>query len=175
MAIKQTTQVGDPIIRAKAKTVKDVNSSVVKKIVGNLVDSMRKHNLVGMAAPQIGESWRIFVTEIRKTKYRKDTELDELRVFINPKIIASSKKKTVGWEGCGSVAEAGLFAKVKRPATVVVEALDENGEKFSLRSKGLLSAVIQHEIDHLNGVLFIDRADITTCMSRKEYLKMRTK
>lgn len=173
MVIKKTTQVGNPVIRTKATPVKKQDKAKVRKVIQDLVDSMREHSLVGMAAPQVGQSLRIFVTEIRKTKLRKSEELDELRVFVNPKITWSSKKKTKGWEGCGSVAESGLFAKVNRPEAVAIEALDENGEKFSLKAKGLLARVIQHELDHLNGILFIDKADSSTAMSRNEYLKIK--
>lgn len=175
MKTQKTTQVGNPIIRSKAKSVKEINSVKIKKVVSNLVDAMRKHELVGTAAPQIGESLRIFVTEIRKTKVRNSQDLDALRVFINPKVVGRSKKQVAGWEGCGSVAEAGLFAKVKRPASVEVTAKDEKGEKFTLKADGLLARVIQHEVDHLNGVIFLDKADTKTCMSKNEYLKMQTK
>ena len=170
MAIKKTTQVGNPIIRAKAKKVADTTSKETKKIIKNLTDSMRKRELVGMAAPQIGESARIFVTEIRKTKHKRKGK-DELRVFINPEITFKSKKKVNGWEGCGSVSCAGLFGVVSRHETVTVEAVNENSEKFELKTSGLLAILIQHETDHLNGIVFTDKADRKTFMSAEEYLK----
>lgn len=177
MILKKATQVGNPIIRRKSKKVIDVTSTKTKKVVRDLVDSMRHHGLVGMAAPQIGENLRIFVTEIRATNTRrkdKNFEIDDLRVFINPKFISVSEKMNKGWEGCGSVAESGLFAKVNRPTTVVVEALDGKGKKFKLEAKNLLARVIQHEMDHIEGIVFLDKADTKTCMSRNEYLKMQT-
>jgi peptide deformylase len=128
-----------------------------------------------MAAPQIGVCSRIFVTEIRETKLRKAhsaNDIDDLRVFINPKVISVSEKTTKGWEGCGSVACADLFAKVERPKEITVEAFDKKGEKFTLTAKGLLARVIQHEIDHLNGVVFTDIADRKTFMSREPYLAL---
>lgn len=175
MTVKKTTQVGNPVIRTKAKQVKRQDSAKTKKVIQNLIDSMREHNLVGMAAPQIGESLRIFVTEIRQTKLRKSDERDALRIFVNPKITWASKKLVKEWEGCGSVAEAGLFAKVARPESVAVEALDGNGERFTLKVNGLLARIVQHEMDHLNGVIFIDRADLSTTMSTSEYLKFKKK
>ena len=178
MIIKSATQVGNPIIRKKSKKVVDVRSPQNKKIIKDLVESMRHHNLVGMAAPQIGANVRIFVTEIRETKLRKTdkkSDVDGLRVFVNPKITFSSDKIVSGWEGCGSVAESSLFAKVSRPESLVVQAFDSNGDKFTLEAKGLLARVIQHEIDHIEGIVFIDKADTKTCMSRNEYLKMQTK
>jgi len=162
-------------MRKKALKVSDYFSKETKKTVCDLIDSMRHHALVGMAAPQIGVCSRIFVTEIRETKLRKAhsaNDIDDLRVFINPKVISVSEKTTKGWEGCGSVACADLFAKVERPKEITVEAFDKKGEKFTLTAKGLLARVIQHEIDHLNGVVFTDIADRKTFMSREPYLAL---
>ena len=178
MIIKNATQVGNKVIRDKAKEVSNPTTKSTQKVVKDLVDSMRHHNLVGMAAPQIGKGLRIFITEIRKTKLRKgvsDENIDPLRIFINPRILSVSKKETKDWEGCGSVASANLFGMVKRPASIVVEALDEKGEKFQLKASNLLARVIQHEMDHLQGIVFADRADTKTYMSRIEYLKLRAK
>ena len=176
MIVKNTTQVGNPLIRKKAKRVADPRAKTTQRIIKNLIDSMQHHELLGMAAPQIGENSRIFVTEIRETKLRKGDSkknIDELRVFINPRILSFSKKEMVGWEGCGSVAFANLFGTVKRSASLVVEAMNENGEKFQIKAKDLLARVIQHEVDHLNGIVFTDRAHTKTYMSKNEYLKYR--
>lgn len=175
MAIKKTTQVGEPVIRAKAKKVSDISSTKTKRVIQNLIDSMRKDDLVGMAAPQIGEGLQIFVTEVRNTKFRDPKDLDPVRVFINPRILSSSKKQVKDWEGCGSVAHAGLFAKVPRSHSVEVEAYNEKGEKFKLKASGLLARIIQHEYDHLQGVLCIDKADLKTLMGREEYLAQKKK
>ena len=132
---------------------------------------MRHYNLVGMAAPQVGENYRIFVSEIRKTTYRKNvTESDSLKVFINPRIVQRSKKQVGGYEGCGSVANAQLFGVVKRSESVVCKALDKNGKPFEVKASGLLARVIQHEIDHLDGVVFLDRVnDMKTLVDVKTY------
>ena len=120
MPIKPTIQLGNTVIRQRAKTVKDISLPKVQKTIKNLIDSMRHDNLVGMAAPQIGKGWRVFVTEIRQTTYRKNiAKGDPLRVFINPKITRSSKKLQSGYEGCGSVAQAGLFGVVKRSQDLI--------------------------------------------------------
>ncbi|MBU2103438.1 peptide deformylase [Patescibacteria group bacterium] len=170
--IRETTQVGNPCIRAKASPA-PVPSAKSRKIVTDLTDSMRHTDLVGMAAPQIGSSVRIFVTEVRRTKVRKPIDLDSLRVFINPEIIHVSKKHALDWEGCGSVAFSGLFGKVRRPVSVTVRAQDIDGAYFELRASGLLARIIQHEIDHLNGILFVDHCSPKTFMSANEYRKMR--
>lgn len=176
MPIKSTTQVGNKIIRSKSKLVVNSQSKATRQIITDLVDSMRHYELVGMAAPQIGRDTRIFVTEIRSTKLRTGKSVrqtDPLRIFINPKIISVSKKEVKGWEGCGSVASANLFGMVKRPTSVTVEALNEKGERFQVQATNLLARVVQHEIDHLNGIVFTDTADPKTYMSKDEYLKIK--
>jgi|ERR1035437_11020 peptide deformylase len=175
MIIKKTTQVGNPIIRKCAKKVLNPKSKKIKRIINNLVDSMIYHDLVGIAAPQIGISLRIFVSEIRKTKIRKNQDLKKdmhkLMMYINPEITQYSKKRVSGYEGCGSVGSASFMGKVSRSQSVTVKAFDNNGEPFQLKAMGLLARVIQHEIDHLNGVVFTDSADPKSYMSRNEYLK----
>lgn len=173
MIIRSVTQVGNPVIRKKSKKVDLIKSPEIKKIIKDLVDTMRSANLVGMAAPQIGINLRIFVTEIRTTTLRKTKDLDSLRVFINPKIISKSKKQVSGFEGCGSVASAGIFSKVSRSSQITVEAFNEKNEKFVVKANGLLARVIQHEYDHLEGIVFLDKGDNKTLMSREEYLKRK--
>lgn len=133
---------------------------------------MRYHNLIGIAASQIGEKLKIFVTEVRKTKYR-NLNTDKFRVYINPKITWLSEKDVVIYEGCGSVAYAKLFSPVKRPEKIIIEAIDENGNKFKLKADGMLSRVIQHEYDHLCGIEFTEKiTDMRKIMSSEEYIKM---
>jgi peptide deformylase len=171
--VKQVTQVGNPLIRTKSKKVTSPQSKEVQKVITDLIDSMHHHQLVGMAAPQIGSNLRIFVSEIRATQLRKGKtvkDMDGLKVYINPKIISYSKKQVSGYEGCGSIASAGLFAVVKRPESIIVKAKDRNGNDFELRATNLLARVIQHEVDHINGIVFTDKADPKTYMSRNEYL-----
>ncbi|MBU2101358.1 peptide deformylase [Patescibacteria group bacterium] len=173
MAVVETTQAGNPIIRRISEPVTEVNSEEIQQIIQNLIDSMREQDLVGMAAPQIEQNLRMFVTEIRETKYRKEG-IDSLKVFMNPEIVEKSGEQNTGYEGCGSVAFAGLFGPVKRSKSVRVKALDKDGSPFELEADGLLAVVIQHEADHLDGILFIDKVtDTRELMSRNEYLKFR--
>ncbi|MEI6494480.1 MAG: peptide deformylase [bacterium] len=174
MIIKNIRQIGDPLLRLKAKKVEKINSKETKRVIKDLTDTLRHADLVGMAAPQIGASVRIFITEIRKTKYRKDVkDLDSLRVFINPEIVEFSKQTVVGYEGCGSVAGGQIFGKVRRSKKVRVRAYNEKGEKFELETGGLLAIVIQHEYDHLNGIEFTDKlTSVKTLISTSEYRKL---
>lgn len=176
MAIKKTFQIGSKSIRSQAKIVKNIPSKKIQRIIQDLVDTMRHENLVGMAAPQIGESERIFVSEIRKTTIRKSLQRDKLRIFINPRIKNHSKHEVSGYEGCGSVGLASLFGPVRRFKEITVDALDDKGKLFEVKATGFLARVIQHEIDHLNGVVFLDRVkDIRQLIGREEYIKFRGK
>jgi peptide deformylase len=173
MSVRETIQAGNSIVHTKSKEVRDFESAEVKKVVEDLIDTMRHTDLVGMAAPQIGSNKRIFVTEIRSTKFREG-EGDKLRVFVNPKIVESSDDEIEGYEGCGSVASAQFFGPVVRPAEIVVSAYDGEGKPFELSASGLLARVIQHEIDHLEGELFHEKiCDLKRVMSKEEYLKSK--
>lgn len=169
MAIKKISQVGEAVIRAKAKPINLKDRVGIKKLIKDLHDSMLATSLVGIAAPQIGVGLQIFVSEVRKTKTRKPKDLDGFRVFINPKIIKKSVKHSILEEGCGSVSHATLFGPVKRPAEVEVKALDENLQPFTLKAKGLLAKIIQHEYDHLQGVVILDKfTDTRKCWVREK-------
>lgn len=174
MAKKKSVQLGDPVIRTRAKVVRDFKSVVVKRTIRDLVDSMRANNLVGMAAPQIGVGLRIFVSEIRTTTYRKNIDApDEVRVFINPRILLRSRASADGYEGCGSVAMAQLFGTVRRPTSVTVRAQHPDGSTFTLTTDDLLARVIQHEVDHLDGIVFLDRiTDSRSLVDRDTYIAL---
>jgi len=173
MIIENIIQIGNPILRNKNELVKNVKDPEVLKTVENLVDTMRSFGMVGTAAPQIGVNLKIFITEIRKTEYRKAKDVDELRIFINPKIIWKSKKEVVIYEGCSSVSHSDFFGPVKRSEKVKIVALNEKGEKIKLKASGLLARVIQHEYDHLVGIEFVEKiCDFKKIMAKSEYLKM---
>ena len=173
MVVENIIQIGNPILRNKNELVKNVKDKKVVETIENLVDTMRSFGMVGTAAPQIGVNLKIFVTEIRPTPSRKPDVLDELKIFINPKIVWKSKKEVVIYEGCGSVAHSDFFGPVKRSEKVIIKALNEKGEKIKLKASGLLARVIQHEYDHLVGIEFVEKiCDFKKIMSKSEYLKM---
>lgn len=157
MACRKTVQLGHPALKAKNILITKFNSKKVKLIIQDLIDTMKKNELVGISGPQIALNYQIFVTEPRVTPSRTIDQADELRVFINPKIINLSKKKSIIYEGCGSVSNGKLFGPVERPKEVTIEASDQNGKEFQLKCDGLLSRVIQHEYDHLNGIEFTEK------------------
>jgi peptide deformylase len=169
MAIRKVIKAGDPRLKAKNILVKDFSSPEVKKLIKDLKSTMYKADLIGIASPQIGENYMVFVTHPRSTKARKLGKTDELRVYINPKITYESEKTNLIYEGCGSVSD---FGPVIRPSEIEVEATDENGDKFRLRADGILARVIQHEMDHLNGIEFIQKvSDYSKIMVKEHYRK----
>jgi len=137
----------NPTLRRKAKPVKDVKDPEIQKLIKEMAVTMKEEDGVGLAANQVGKLKRI-VTVLLK---------DSVLVLVNPQITSSSRKKEVDNEGCLSVPEK--FAPVKRSCKIKVKALDSQGKKLRLVAQGLLARVIQHECDHLDGVLFIDKLE----------------
>lgn len=171
MIVEEITQIGNPLLFKKSKIVKDIGSEQIQRIIKDMIDSMYHYNLIGIAAPQIGEDVSIFITEIRKTRYR-NLRNDGLRIYINPKITYFSEETVKMFEGCGSVAYSQLFAPVKRPRNIKIEAFDEKAKKFKFEADAMLSRVIQHEFDHLKGILFVEKVESPKLyMSRSEYEK----
>ncbi len=171
MTVKKSVQIGDPVLRETAVEIEDVETSYMQAIITDLIETMRADNLIGMAAPQIGESVRIFVTEIRETEFRTAAEASPLTVYINPEIYWVSHETEMGWEGCGSVANSGLFGEVKRAKEIKVKFTDETGVSREIEASGLLARVIQHENDHLNGIIFTDLCDPKSLVSREWYIE----
>lgn len=155
MAVKKVAQAGHPSLKKENKKILNFNFSKIKKLQKDLVDTMNKTGLIGIAAPQIAQNYMVFVTHPRNTKARKLPKTDKLRIYINPKIISKSKKENLIYEGCGSVVNGELFGPVLRPEEIEVQAFNQKGKKFRLKCNGILARVIQHEYDHLMGVEFI--------------------
>lgn len=170
MSVRKVIEAGNPLLKAKNKIVLDFKSPRVKKVIKDLIDTMPKASLIGIAGCQIGENYMIFVTHPRNTKARKLGKVDKLRIFINPKIVYKSKKTNLIYEGCGSLGN--IFGPVIRPEEIEVQAFDQNGQKFSLRANGILARVIQHEYDHLQGIEFIQKvSDYSKIVVKKYYVK----
>jgi len=170
MAIRELLQLGDERLTKENLEITDFGSEKIKQVIIDLVETMKEKGLVGIAGPQIGENFKIFVTEPRETEFRTKDQADELRIFINPRIIEESAEKIIIYEGCGSVGRSQIFGPVSRPKTITVEASDEKGEKFLVKCDGLLSRVIQHENDHLSGIEFIEKiSDYTKLVSPEAY------
>jgi len=170
MAIRETVQIGEPILRETCKKVDDVSDGTIQEIITDLVDTMRHNDLIGLAANQIGENTRILVAEIRETKYRQEGT-SPLMVCINPIIEHISQETAVMHEGCGSISNGLLFGEVERPTEIKLKYTDRDGEEQSGVCTGLLARVILHEYDHLEGVLFTDISDPKSFISKAYYLE----
>lgn len=157
MTIRKLLQIGDPKLKEECRLLDKSDLADIKIIVQDLGETIEKCDIIGLAAPQIGESIRLFVTRPRQTKYRASESSDGQRVFINPEITNYSTETSVIYEGCGSVCNADLYGSVERPREVTIEAYDADFKKFRLQCDGLLARVIQHEYDHLNGIEFIEK------------------
>ena len=138
----------DPILRKKSSVLEKVNGEI-RNLLDDMLQTMYEAPGIGLAAVQIGILKRIIVIDISKG----DEEKKPL-FLINPEIIFRSKKTSVYEEGCLSL--PGHFAEIERPAECHLNFIDYNGKKKELKAKGLLATCIQHEVDHLNGILFID-------------------
>ncbi|HMI31600.1 MAG TPA: peptide deformylase [Candidatus Limnocylindrales bacterium] len=139
---------GDPVLRKKTEPVASVGPEI-RELIAGLFDCMYRERGIGLAAPQVGSTHRVFVVDV-EAEGGERTKL----AFVNP-VIREFVGSVVGEEGCLSI--PGIHADVRRHAHVVIEGLDERGEKVSVRADGLLSRALQHELDHLDGILFIDR------------------
>ena len=138
----------DPILREKSKTLEKVDNEL-RKLLDDMLETMYAAPGIGLAAVQVGILKRLIVIDISKDKEKKDPLF-----LINPEIISRSKKTSVYEEGCLSL--PGHFAEVERPAECQIKFVDYDGKERELKANGLLATCIQHEVDHLNGVLFID-------------------
>lgn len=136
---------GDPVLREKSSRVEEINDEI-RDILDSMVESMHEAGGVGLAAPQVGINKRMFVIEVEEGNVRK---------VINPEFLEFSKEMEENEEGCLSV--PGIYKKVKRPARVKVKYTNENGEEVVESAEGLLSRAFQHETDHLDAILFVDK------------------
>ncbi len=146
MAIRTIREEGDEILKKVSRKVEVIDEKI-QTLIDDMLETMHKFNGVGLAAVQVGILKRVVVIH---TDYEKEEPL----ILINPEIIKQKGAQTVE-EGCLSFPNK--FAKIVRPEEVTIEALDRNGEKIKLTGKGLLAQAISHEIDHLNGEVFIDK------------------
>jgi len=144
MAILEIKEYGEPALREKALPVKEVTPEILN-IIKDMAETMYADSGVGLAAPQVGVSKRIILV---------DGEEDGLIVLINPMII-KSEGEAVAEEGCLSI--PGIYSQVKRASKVTVKALNENGDPIEITKEALTARALQHEIDHLDGILFVDR------------------
>lgn len=162
MACLQICTYPDPILRRKAEPVAAVDREI-HKLIDEMAETMYSAPGIGLAANQVGKPQRVLVVDLQRPDYERG-----LLVLVNPKIVAASGEITYE-EGCLSVPE--FFSNVKRYEQVTVQALDRDGKPVEISADGLLAVVLQHEIDHLEGRLFIDHLGTIT----REFFKRKWK
>lgn len=141
------------LLRKISKEIRNIKDPEVQKIIKNMTEILEQIEIgVGLAAPQIGKNLRIFIIakELSNRLVRGHV------VFINPKIIAKSDQQMQFEEGCLSLPN--VWGKINRAEKIKIEAIDGRGKKFKIKAEGLIAQIFQHEIDHLNGILFADKA-----------------
>ena len=170
-------QYGDPILRAKGKRIEKIDNHI-RELTQNMIETMHAANGVGLAAPQIGESLQLTVLDVSQVEDRPSTmklngkDLDPRSamplVLINPQIDLGGETE-MGTEGCLSFPE--ITGEIERAKSITVRAQNLDGEPIELETTGFLARAIQHEVDHLNGILFIDRMSSVAKTSLSSKLK----
>ena len=160
MAILKVSRLGHPVLRTVAKPIdpKAIATPAVQRLIDDMFDTMREYSGVGLAAPQVHESVRVFVAGLRSrpigAEVSDDAEMP-LMALVNPEITLVGGATELGWEGCLSIPD--IRGRVPRSPAVKVKAFDRTGQPVAFTAKGFPARVIQHEFDHLDGILFFDR------------------
>ena len=155
MAILKVARMGHPVLRAKARPLErsEIKSPVVQKLIDDMIDTMAEYRGVGLAAPQVHEGVRLFVAALDDDD-EHDGEVEPLAI-INPEITLVGADVVEDWEGCLSIPD--VRGRVPRAREIKLRAYDRRGDRIELRAHDFPARVIQHETDHLDGVLFFDR------------------
>ncbi len=171
MSILKVARMGHPVLRAKARTVdkSELKNPTVQQFIDSMIDTMYEYSGVGLAAPQVHESLRVFVAMLDADGRGEGDAI----AFVNPEITVVGDQVVEGWEGCLSIPE--IRGRVPRAQHIKVSALDRHGKRFELELKDFPARVVQHETDHLDGVLFFDRMrSFETLTYLEEYSRYHT-
>ena len=164
MSILKVARMGHPVLRQRGRPLEknDLKNPLIQKLIDDMVDTMHEYNGVGLAAPQVHASLRLFVALL----VDEPNDKSAATIVINPEIVPNSQGREEGWEGCLSIPD--IRGMVPRYTDITVRALDRDGRSVELRLKDFPARVAQHETDHLDGVLFFDRM---TSMQSLTYLE----
>jgi peptide deformylase len=160
MAILKVSRLGHPVLRTPARAIDptSITTPAVQRLIDDMFHTMREYSGVGLAAPQVHEGVRVFVAGLRPGPVGADIGEDgemPLMALVNPEITLVGPSTELGWEGCLSIPD--IRGRVPRALAVKVKAFDRTGQKVAFTAKGFAARVIQHEFDHLDGILFFDR------------------
>jgi peptide deformylase len=163
MSILKVARMGHPVLRARAKPLEpaDIKSPRIQQLIDDMFETMQEYQGVGLAAPQVHESLRLFVAGFAPGVDDDDEEEEEERIplmaLINPEITVVGEDTADDWEGCLSIPD--IRGRVPRAREIKVRAYDRRGRRVEINARGFTARVIQHETDHLDGVLFFDRME----------------
>ncbi|QSJ21152.1 peptide deformylase [Nostoc sp. UHCC 0702] len=161
-------QLGNPILRQKAAWVENIHNESVQKLIDDLIATVAKANGVGIAAPQVAQSCRLFIVASRPNPRYPNAPEMEPTAMINPRIVDHSTEVVKGWEGCLSV--PGIRGLVPRYQTIEIEYIDRQGKLQKQELTDFVARIFQHEYDHLDGIVFVDRLENTLDMiTEQEY------
>lgn len=172
MAILKVARLGHPVLRQVAPPVPvtEIRSAETQRLIEDMVETMREYNGAGLAAPQVHVLKQITVIEVHGNPRYPDAPSIPLTVLVNPAVTALTEETEDGWEGCLSVPD--MRGMVSRYTTVRLEAYDRDGTKMDVVAKEFFARVIQHEVDHLNGIVYLDRMkDFSTLTHLAEWNK----
>ena len=159
MSILKVARMGHPVLRARARPIEpgDIKSPAIQQLIDDMFETMNEYHGVGLAAPQVHTGLRLFVAGFppRDDDGDEDDSRVPLMALINPEITPLSAETDEDWEGCLSIPE--IRGRVPRAREIEVKAYDRRGRRVSIHARGFTARVIQHETDHLDGVLFFDR------------------
>ena len=158
MSILKVARMGHPVLRTRAQPIDRpaIKSAACQRLIDDMMDTMTEYHGVGLAAPQIHESVRLFVVAFDPTQPEPgDDDPTEPFAIINPEITAVGDEMVEDWEGCLSIPD--IRGKVPRPKSIKIRAFNREGKRVEMQASGLPARVIMHETDHLDGVLFFDR------------------
>jgi peptide deformylase len=179
MSILKVARMGHPVLRSKARALDrgQVKSAAVQKLIDDMIDTMYEYHGVGLAAPQVHEGLRLFVASLNSgdgDAAAADQADPEPLVIVNPEITVVAPEMIEEWEGCLSIPD--IRGRVPRPRGIRVRAVNRHGESIELNAKDFSARVLQHEYDHLDGVLFFDRMrSLGTLTFLDEYSRYWTK
>ncbi len=167
--VLEITKIGNPVLRKMCAEVSasDLVTADMQQFIDDLIETKRHANGAGIAAPQVGKPWRIFVVEVKdnpRYPYKPETELT---VCVNPTVTFLTEEHYLNFEGCLSIPD--LRGKIRRCPHIRIDALDRHGVPFSREVRGITAGTFQHEDDHLNGILFPDHADPRTFSTWAEF------
>src|SRR5512139_383011 len=179
MSILKISRMGHPVLRKKVRPVSpaEIAAPPVQRLIDDMTQTMLEYNGVGLAAPQVHEELRLFVAQVIRDQDNEEddeTRKPEILALINPEIKPVSRHVEEDWEGCLSIPD--LRGLVPRYRDISVKAYDRTGRQIELQASGFMARVIQHEADHLDGVLFLDRMKSMESLSfMEEFAKYHAK